>query len=154
MADLGAVFDAEKVAPAGDRTPIPAGEYRCAIVKSDWKKTAKGDGKYLEFTFQVLEEGPAKGRMLWSRLNLQNPNGQAVEIARGELSAICRAVGKMHVRDTAELHNIAMMVAVSVKKREDTGDLTNEVKGYKTVAAVMATRQAEPTAATGKPAWM
>jgi hypothetical protein len=47
-----------------------------------------------------------------------------------------------------------MMVAVSVKKREDTGDLTNEVKGYKTVAAVMATRQAEPTAATGKPAWM
>ena len=154
MADLGAVFDAEKVAPAGDRTPIPAGDYRCVIVKSDWKPTKSGDGKYLEFTFQVIDEGPAKGRMLWARLNLQNPNAQAVEIARGELSAICRAVGKMHVRDTAELHDVPLMVAVAVKKREDTGDLTNEVKGYKTVAAAMAAKPAEPGGATGKPSWM
>ena len=33
-----------------------------------------------------------ESRLLWARLNLDNPNQQAVQIARGELSAICRAV--------------------------------------------------------------
>lgn len=152
MADLGGVFNAEEIAPLGDRTPIPAGEYRCAIVKSEWKNTARGDGKYLEFTFQILE-GDHEGRMLWSRLNLQNPNSQAVSIARSELSSICRAIGKMQVRDTAEMQDEPLMVSVTVKKREDNGEPTNEIKGYRTVAAAKGPAVASEVYAA-KPAWM
>ena len=54
----------------------------------------------------------------------------AVKIARGELSAICRAVGVMQPRDSVELHNLPLLITVKLKKREDTGELTNEIKGY------------------------
>jgi hypothetical protein len=152
MADLGGSFNAQEVAPLGDRTPIPAGEYRCAIVKSEWKDTANGRGKYLEFTFQILE-GEQQGRMIWSRLNLQNQNAQAVQIARSELSSICRAVAKMEVKDSSEMHDIPLMVAVTVKKREDNGEPTNEVKGYRSVAVVKG-QVATAAAGSPKPAWM
>lgn len=152
MADLGGIFNAEEVAPLGDRSPLPAGEYRCAIVKSEWKPTSRGDGKYLEFTFQILE-GDCQGRMVWSRLNLQNPNGQAVQIARSELSSICRAIGKTKVSDTSEMHNEPLMVSVTVRKREDNGEPTNEVKGYRS-ASTANSATASASAFGGKPAWM
>jgi hypothetical protein len=157
MADLGGVFDSDAVAPMGDRTPIPTGDYRCVCVKSDWKNTSKG-GKYLEFTWQVLE-GEHSGRMVWSRLNLQNSSSVAVEIARAELSSICKAVGVVKLRDSIEVHNVPLMVSVAVKKREDNGDLTNEVAGYKSVR--LASESKQPAMAGGasvvgadKPAWM
>ena len=75
-------------------------------------------------------DGPYKNRLLWSRLNLDNPNAQAVQIAQGELSAICRAVGVMQPKDSIELHNLPLLITVKCKKREDTGDVVNEIKGY------------------------
>lgn len=155
MADLGGVFNAEDVAPLGDRSPVPAGSYRACIVKSEWKDTKSGSGRYLELTIQIVD-GEHKGRMVWSRLNLENPNSQAVGIARSELSSICRAVGKLTPRDTAELHDVPFIVEVSVKKRADNGEPNNEVKGYKSVA-VASQSQAEPASAgtSGeKPGWL
>jgi hypothetical protein len=46
------------------------------------------------------------------------------------LSAICRAVGVLTPKDSCELHNIPLVITVKLKKREDTGDLQNEVRGY------------------------
>lgn len=155
MADLGGQFDAEQVAPLGDRSPIPAGEYLCAAVKSEWKPTTAGTGRYLEFTWQVIE-GEHKGRMLWSRLNLENPSQQAVAIARSELSSICRATNKLKPRDTSELHDIAVMLSVAIKKREDNGEPTNEIKGYKNPSGStpeLATASSSP-ASESKPNWM
>ena len=63
-----------------------------------------------------------------------------MQIARAELSAICRATGVMQPKDSIELHNLPLLLTVKCKKREDTGDITNEVKGY-----------AKKEAATGQP---
>lgn len=154
MADLGCQFDAESVDPLGDRSPVPAGKYRCIVTKSDWKETKSGGGRYLEFTFQIVD-GEHNGRMVWSRLNLENKSQQAVNIARSELSSICRAVGKLKPRDTMELHDIPLVVAVEVKKREDNNELTNEVKGYESVRVASEGKQAVAAAAGGsKPGWM
>ena len=128
MANLNG-FDANNVDPAADFEPIPAGNYPAIITASEMKPTKNGTGRYLELTFDVLE-GAHKGRLLWSRLNIENPSAQAVGIAQGELSAICRAVGVMQPKDSAELHNLPLTVKVKVRKREDNGDLTNEVRGY------------------------
>ncbi len=76
-------------------------------------------------------DGPYKNRLLWSRLNLDNPNAQAVQIAQGELSAICRAVGVMQPKDSIELHNLPLLITVKCKKREDTGDVVNEITGLR-----------------------
>ena len=128
MANLNG-FDAAKVEPQSDFEAIPAGKYLAIISDSEFKKTKKGTGSYLELTFQVID-GQYKNRNLWTRLNLDNPNAQAVQIAQGELSAICRAVGVLQPKDSVELHNLPLLITVKIKIREDNGDATNEIKGY------------------------
>lgn len=128
MADLRG-FDANQIDPASDFDPIPAGKYVAAIIASEMKPTKAGTGQFLELTFQVLE-GDYKNRLLWTRLNLDNPNATAVQIARAELSAICRAVGVMAPNDSAELHDLPLVINVRCKRRDDTGDIVNEIKGF------------------------
>lgn len=128
MVDLGG-FDAEQVEPARVFEPLPAGKYPAVITDSEWKRTKSGNGRYLQFAFQVIE-GPHKGRILWARLNLENHNATTVEIAQAELSAICRAVGVMRPRDSVELQNLPLLLNVACKKRQDTGGITNEIAGY------------------------
>ena len=128
MADLGN-FDANKVEPTSSFDPIPEGKYVAIVTESEMKPTKSGNGRYLELTFQIIE-GQHANRNVWARLNLDNPNKQAVEIARGQLSAICRAVGVLTPKDSVELHNLPLVIHVKCKKREDTGEMTNEIKGF------------------------
>jgi hypothetical protein len=150
MANLNG-FDANTVEPTSSFDPLPAGKYLAAITGTEMKPTKNGDGSYLEIELTVLE-GPHKDRKVWDRLCLVHPNAQTVKIARGNLSALCRAIGVMQPRDSVELHNIPLLVTVRVKKREDTGELTNEVKGYaKKETAAGKPQQAAPTDST--PPW-
>ncbi len=128
MANLNG-FDANDVEPNSSFEPIPAGKYLAAIIASESKPTKSGGGSFLELTFSILE-GACQGRLLWARLNLDNPNATAVKIARGDLSAICRAVNVMQPRDSVDLHNLPMVINVKLKKRADNDELTNEIKGF------------------------
>ncbi len=142
MADLNG-FNANEVEPNAPFEPLPAGKYLAAIVASEIKPTKKGDGNYLQFEFEVLD-GDCKGRKVWDRLCINHPNEMTQRIARGNLSAICRAVGVMQPRDSVELHNLPLVVSVRCKKREDNGEITNEVKGYETKAAAQGQPQQAP----------
>ncbi|MCC7407233.1 MAG: DUF669 domain-containing protein [Phycisphaeraceae bacterium] len=141
MANLSG-FNAATVEPSQEFEPIPAGKYLAMITESQMKPTKNGAGRYLQLSFQILD-GPYKGRFVWARLNLQNPNPTTVQIARQELSAICRAVGVMTPGDSTELHNLPLMISVKLKKRNDLpgGEMTNEVRGY-------AKKEAAPGSAT------
>lgn len=122
-------FDANEVEPNTNFDPIPAGKYLAIIVASEIKPTRNGKGEYLQLELDILD-GPHKGRKIWDRLVIKHSSEQTVKIARGTLSSICRAVGVMAPRDSAELHNLPLIVSVGLKKRDDTGELTNTVKGY------------------------
>lgn len=137
MAQLN--FDANQVDPHVGFDPIPAGKYLALVTTSEFKPNKAGNGRYLQLEYQIVD-GPHKGRKLWSRHNLEHPNAQTVQIARGELSAICRAVGIMTPQDSAELHNLPLTITVKVKQREDTGEPSNEISGW-----------AKKEAAQGKP---
>jgi hypothetical protein len=128
MANLSG-FDANQIDPSTPFDPIPAGKYLAVITASEQKANKAGTGSFLNLTFQVIE-GEFKNRLLWTRLNLENPNPQAVQIARAELSAICRAVGVLAPNDSVELHDLPLMVHVKCKNRVDTGEITNEIKGF------------------------
>ena len=128
MANLNG-FDANTVEPTTEFDPVPAGKYLAVITASEMKPTKNGNGQYLELQFQIIE-GECANRNVWARLNLSNPNAQAVQIARAQLSAICRAVGVITPNDSCELHNLPLVVDVRCKKREDTGDIVNEVKSF------------------------
>ncbi len=151
MANLSG-FDAREVEPAVGFDPIPAGKYLAVITESEMKPTRSGSGRYLELTFQVIE-GEYKGRLLWARLNLDNPNALTVKIARAELSAICRAVGVMTPKDSVELHNLPLVITVGHKKREDTGELTHVIKGYAKKGAVAPTAPSPGNGAGSTPPW-
>ena len=126
MASLN--FNANQVEPMPALEAVPAGKYLAVIIDSEMKPTKAGTGNFLSFTFEIVE-GEFKGRKLWARLNLDNPSPTAVNIARQELSAICRAVGVMEPKDSCELHNIPMVLTVKQKPDPD-GEVRNEVKGY------------------------
>ena len=128
MANLNG-FDANEVEPSTAFEPVPAGKYIAAVTASEMKPTKKGDGSYLELEFTVLE-GDCQGRKVWDRLCITHPNQQTVKIARGNLSAICRAVGVMQPKDSVELHNLPLEITVKLKKRTDNNELANEIKGY------------------------
>lgn len=126
-------FNAAEVEPSSTFEAIPAGNYEAVITDSQMKPTKAGTGSYLELAFEIIA-GDYNGRRLWARLNLANPNPKAVEIAERELSGICRAVGVMQPKDSADLHNLPLVITVKTRNNQD-GELTNEIKGYAARAA-------------------
>jgi hypothetical protein len=145
-------FNANEVPPAEALEAVPAGKYNAVITESEVKPTKSGTGHFLELTFEIIE-GELKGRKVWARLNLDNQNQQAVQIARGELSAICHAVGVMQPKDSAELHNLPLEISVKCKKREDSDELSNEIKGYAKKESRTAPIAPAPQAKKDTPPW-
>lgn len=108
-------FDANNVAPDEGRFgPLPAGWYNVTIDESEMKPTNAGDGAYLKLRFSILD-GKYANQKFFHNLNLQNKNAQTVEIAHGQLSAICRAVGVLRVGQSQELHGIPLKVRARIR---------------------------------------
>lgn len=146
-------FNAEQVDPNFSFDPIPAGDYLAIIIASERKKNRANTAELLELTFQVVD-GPYKGRQLRTWLNLYHPNETAQKIAQAELSAICRAVGVLRPKDSAELHNLPLVVTVKVKRRSDNDETVNEASGYKSKQAAAAnTQAAAPAEDSNVPPW-
>ena len=122
-------FNAADVEPNSAFTPLPAGEYQAIISESEMKPTKDGQGKFLQMKLQILN-GQHQNRTLIDRLNLVNKNDVAVQIAKGTLSSICRAVNVLTPNDSAELHNKPLTIIVKIKN-DPNGNPQNEVKGYK-----------------------
>ena len=57
----------------------------------------------------------------------------------------------MQPRDSVELHNLPLVIVVKLRKREDTGELTNEIKGYERKATAGQAQTAPATDNT--PPW-
>jgi hypothetical protein len=113
--------------------PIPPGEYVMHIVGSSMEPTRDGQGRYLKLDMEIIE-GQQAGRRLTERLNLENRNAQAVEIAQRTLRAIVFACQLSACRDSEQLHHRRMLVRVNVKERTDKpGTMSNEIGGYKQV---------------------
>ena len=147
MAYLGS-FDANTVEPA-DFSALPAGDYSVLISSSEWKP-AKSGGQYLALTLQVLE-GAHAGRFLWHNLNLNHSNAQASEIAQRELSAICRAVGRMTIEDSEQLHDIPMIVKVAYIPPKDQWPEKNQIKQWRPMNGVTAAPASTPAPAAKAP---
>lgn len=155
MAYLGMSFDANTVEPA-DFSALPAGDYPAMITASEWKTSKSGD-QYLALTLQVIE-GHHSGRFLWHNLNIMSSSAKAQDIAQRELSAICRATGKMKISDSAELHDHPVIIKVAYIAAQDDGNggtwpEKNQIRQWKPAGAAAApvtpaTPKAPPPAPT------
>lgn len=153
MADLS-FFDATSVEPLQPMTVLPRGRYTAMITASEEKQTKSGNGAYLQLEFTVLDDGPHQNRKVWARLNLDNPNQTAVEIARRELAAIYQALGITSAADSSELHDKPLQIEVAVEVKD--GNENNRIKAYMSVGQVqskpVAPKPAAQPAAPAKPA--
>lgn len=124
MASLS--FDANSV-EITSRDPIPAGIYEALICDSEVRPTRSGNGKGINLTFEILS-GPHKGRKVFAWINFQHPKAEAQRIGQEELARICKAVGIGKLDDTAQLHNLPMMITVAIDKDDQS---RNVIKNYK-----------------------
>lgn len=125
-------FDAGAYEPHVGFEPIPQGEYVAHITNSDKRDAKTGNGWFLWFEFEI-REGPYAGRKLFMNLNRGNNNADAVRIANAQYSALCRAVGKMRVTDTNELHMLPVQIKVTVRPARDGYDASNDIRGFRPV---------------------
>ena len=125
---------------------LPAGAYVAIATESEKKVTKAGTGHYLQFTFEIID-GQYKGRKLWSRMNLWNPNQTAVSIAKREFKAFYTALGMTDLpADSSDLHNRPVTIEVGIeiddRKREN-----NVIKGYTPASGAKPVAQAKPAQA-------
>jgi len=153
-------FNANEVEPSRELDPIPAGKYVAVITDSEMKDTRAGTGRYLQLEFEITD-GEFAGRKVWARLNIENRNPEAVRMARADLSAICRAVNVLTPGDSADLHNLPLVIKVHVRKDKNTGEISNEIRGYESKAAfkpeprqAAAPVSSQTVRVPAKPPWM
>ncbi len=135
---------------AGDFELLPNGDYRVVIVDSRAKPNSKANGHYLELEFDVLD-GKFEGRKLWDRINIDHPDAATVARAKRDLKRYCDAVGHAtKLTSSSQLHDKPLTIRVINKKRKDTGEPSNEVKGpVKPKADSQVSNQRPATGATG-----
>ena len=126
MADFQ--FNAADVAPSQGYAPLPAGVYTVEVSDSDYIQNKAGTGHYIKLAFRVIQ-GEHTNRLVFTNLNVDNPNEKAVQIAREQLSAICHATNVMQLTNTEQLHGIPLQIKVTVKDDAQYGP-SNDIREF------------------------
>lgn len=152
MADLGG-FNANQVEPSsGDFEALSPGKYEVMVTATEKVENSNGSGQHLKLTFTVVR-GEFEGKPIWHRLNLWHQNGgKVVQIAQGQLSAICHAVGILTPRDSTDLHNLPLLVTVK-QETYDEGKISNKITSFapRDGAAPVVTAPQAPAAPSSAP---
>jgi len=122
---------------------IPSGVYKCVIAESVDEPNKAGTGHFFKVTLEVVE-GEHAGRKFFDRINHDNPNPKAVEIALRNLSSIMSIAGLEELYNAEQLENTVLNVQVVTKDDPEYGS-TTDVKRY------MAPNGSRPAAAQSAP---
>lgn len=110
--------------------PVPKGRYLCTVEEIEQKDTKEKTGSYLEVKFKCIAPKEHKGRMFWSRLNVNNKSEIAQRIGREQFNALCiAAVGALDVRNTDKLLAKRVVLHVSIERDQDQQP-RNRVDGF------------------------
>ena len=110
------------------RDAIPSGTYEAVVTDSETRATKSGTGIGINLTFEILSDGPAKGRKVFAWINYENASAKAQQIGREELASLCKAVGVTELEDTVQLHNLPLLITVVLDWNDPT---KNVIKAYK-----------------------
>lgn len=161
MAFLDAPINRDDLPESTGFEPLPIGEYQVTIRTAEICATKAGTGQYIKL--QLAVTGPSHaGRVIFTNVNIRNPNPKAEEIGRRQLGDIMRAIGLPQLTDTDQLIGGDVTVKVDVRD-DDTYGKSNEVKAFKAVngsaapspkPSTQASQQAKPAASGGAaPPW-
>jgi hypothetical protein len=159
MAFLGAL-DLQSVDTTDQYAALPAGNYPAVLVFSEVRDTKAGTGQYLYMEMEVIE-GQSKGRKIFDRLNIQNPNKVAEEIGKKQLVKLMNALGvPLDTADSAAMHGKPFSVKLKIEDDAQYGP-SNSVAAYMPAAGASpaaavpqaAAAPAAAPAANAAPAW-
>ena len=138
-------FDATQHEPSQSFDPVPDGWYAVTVTGAEWAPTKAGP-QLLKLTLEI--DGNAHpqfaNRKLWDRLNLNNTNQQAREIAQRTLSSICHAVGKLQLAGISDLLGARLRCKAKAIPAEGQYEARNEVKGYKALDEAVGPKETRP----------
>mgnify|MGYP003632687438 CR=1 FL=1 len=127
--------------------PIAEGWYDSMIVNADVRDTKAGTGQYIAIRFDVT--GPTnEGRVIFTNINISNPNPKAVEIGHQQLARITEIASISELTDTDQLIGSSMSIKVTIKSDDQYGD-RNEIRGYRDSNA----KQSMSKASAAAPPW-
>lgn len=137
------MFNAAEVQPSSFEA-IPTGTYEAVISNSESRPMKSGNGMGFNLEFEIIS-GECKGRKVFAWITFEHRTSpDAQRIGREQLSAICRAVGVTQLNDTAQLHNLPLLIVVALDKSDPTRNIIKGFKAVKSVGAGAAAPQAAP----------
>jgi hypothetical protein len=114
-----------------DNAPVPEGEYKAVIKSAELQNTKAGNGQYIKVRFDITGDSHA-GRVVFSNINIRNPNPKAEEIGRQTLGELARAIGLKTVTDTDQLIGGQCQIKVTIRQSEGYAP-QNEIRRYKAI---------------------
>lgn len=143
-------FDASQVAPRAAFDPLPSDWYAMQCTASALADSKTGH-KMLKLEFEVLEaQHPQfKGRKVWTNINIGHPDPKVLAIAQSQLSALCRSVGVLQVKDTEQLHHKPLACKVKVRAATGEYEASNEITAFDVIMARFPAVGGDPIPQTG-----
>lgn len=150
MSDFG--FDTSSIPAATPFEVIPPAWYAMRIVHAEQVDGQKeSTGRMLKVTFEVTDKHPEYvNRKVFANFCTHHESTQTREIARSQVAAILKAIGKKGASSIEVLLGAELMVKVAVRPAEGQYEARNDAKGYKPLSA--AAPAARPAPAAGAPA--
>lgn len=98
-----------------DGEPIPNGEYNVVCETAELRDTKAGTGQYINLKFKV-ESFSYKGAVIYTMLNIKNPNEQAVKIGMGQLKRFMSVAGHGEIlQELGDLEGLRCRVKTNIK---------------------------------------
>ena len=122
-------FDVGSTEASTPMDPIPAGWYACTITRAEAKHSDTA-GEMLNVAFEVVPDyhPDFPRRYVWSLFCHHHPTSdKARNIARSNIAAICRAVGKPNAVGYDELLGERLLVKVKIQPARDSADALTEL---------------------------
>ena len=133
MGDLSflyeAGFDQSNQTQAGF-DPVPQGWYRVQIKQVEICATKAGTGKYIKLRLDV--EGPSHaGRVVFTNINVVNPNQTAQEIGQALFASLLTSAGLSSPKDSAQLIGASVEAQVIVEAAQGDFGPRNGVRSFR-----------------------
>lgn len=146
-------FDVGGTKPQTSFAPLPPGWYAMRVTKVDEVMSPKPGtgGRYLKLTFEIIDHAHPDyaGRMVWANFFHLHDSKQTRDIARGQIAAICHAVGKPNAQSTEEILGGELRVQLKVTPATEQYEAKNEARGFKSLSDVVEQQPSAPATAGG-----
>ena len=152
--------------PSGDYTPIPVGDYTACLIhigdkdnpNQIYTKTKNGDGDYLFTIWEVVDEGPYKGRKIFERTtNKKYGNTEkdrnAERRGHGIFSRYCRALGFTATPSSPSqlLNRPPVKITVKINPASNGYGPSNSITNWKSLIPQTPQQYQQPSATQTQP---